>query len=351
MFYYFQKFQYFTINYIENVYLQNQNKHKLLSHFNSERILGYLLGLIANSFQRSLQIQTAEVQCQDILKTRILNGGLQVLQPSNPYDEEKGEARSTASTAGSTPTEPQAHNLNQLDGLEGRNAMLTLQQRADGFINALAEGRFGENLVSSWLQILEYFYKDNNLICMQEFPMEHPVQELERLLTAVLIRHQGFGALVILYIERFISDSQQNSGSGIVRQSLPKEIVDIIRLIYNTKWKIIRARQQLNRSYKEVCAPMLERLRFLLYEVRPAISLEQIGLKKLFILHTLPRFKRLVKRIIAEMRIAKKQLACVKPEDILNVTIQSQNASLRRFHSQVCISFTLFVFDHLIDIL
>lgn len=308
--------------------------------------MGYLFGLIANTLQRSIEIQTAEVQCQGILNTRILNGGLQVLQPSNPYDEEKGEARSTTSTAGSTPTEPQVHNLKQSVAPEGRNVILTLQQRADGFINSLAEGRFNENLVSLWLVVLQQFYKDNNLIWLQEFPVDHPVQELERLLTAVLIRHQGFGSLLVDVIERISSrilvtetlnnsECVQQNTSNIVKQLLPKEIGEIIRLIYNTKWKIIRARQQLNRSYKEVCAPMLERLRFLLYEVRPAISLEQFGLKKLFILHTLPRFKRVVKRIISEMRIAKKQLACVKPEDILNVTIQSQSSSLRRFHSQV----------------
>lgn len=32
-----------------------------------------------------------------------------MLQPSNPFDEEKGEARSSTSTAGSTPTEASGH--------------------------------------------------------------------------------------------------------------------------------------------------------------------------------------------------------------------------------------------------
>lgn len=93
-------------------------------------------------------------------------------------------------------------------------------------------------------------------------------------------------------------------------------------------------RQQLNRSYKEVCAPMIDKCRFLLYEIRPAISQEQHGLANLHILHKMPRFRALVHRIIAEMRLAKKQLACAKPEDILNVTIQSQFSSISKIQSQ-----------------
>lgn len=93
-------------------------------------------------------------------------------------------------------------------------------------------------------------------------------------------------------------------------------------------------RQQLNRSYKEVCAPMIDKCRFLLYEVRPAISLELSGFKRLKILHKEPRLKTLVRQIISEMRINKKRLACAKPEDILNVTIQSQNTAIRKQQSQ-----------------
>lgn len=65
---------------------------------------------------------------------------------------------------------------------------------------------------------------------------------------------------------------------------------------------------------------MLERCRFLLYEVRPAISVEQNGLKHLNILYKSPRFKTYVQRIINEMRNKKN----CKPDDILNVSIQSQ---------------------------
>lgn len=82
-----------------------------LAHLNSERALGYLLGLRAMLLQRGLPLQPDELQCRSWLRSPMLSGGLQVLQPSNPFDEEKGEARSSASTAGSTPTETSMHGL------------------------------------------------------------------------------------------------------------------------------------------------------------------------------------------------------------------------------------------------
>ena len=46
-------------------------------------------------------LQPEETQCKNLLNSVIFSGGLQVLQPANPFDEEKGEARSS----GSTPTD------------------------------------------------------------------------------------------------------------------------------------------------------------------------------------------------------------------------------------------------------
>lgn len=81
----------------------------MLTHLNSERTLAYLLGLRAGLLQKGPVLQPAEIQCKNLLKSPVLSGGLQVLQPTNPFDEEKGEARSSASTAGSTPTETSNH--------------------------------------------------------------------------------------------------------------------------------------------------------------------------------------------------------------------------------------------------
>lgn len=85
---------------------QEAQRHTVsLTHFNSERTLAYLLSLRANILQRGTALQPAEIECKKLLKSSILCGGLQVLQPTNPFDEEKGEARSSGSTAGSTPTD------------------------------------------------------------------------------------------------------------------------------------------------------------------------------------------------------------------------------------------------------
>lgn len=195
-----------------------------------------------------------------------------------------------------------------------------ITHRIDSLLNGLGEGRLTDPLVVTWITIAERFCKENNLIWHQDFPPEHPISELERLLTAIFIRHQSLGALVLAVVDRELSN-----GSG--GEKLPQPVADVIKLVHQTKWTLIKTRQQLNRSYKEVCAPMLDKCRFLLYEVRPAISSEQCALNRLKILHRTPRFKACVRRIISEMRTTKKLLECAKPEDILNVTIQSQYSS------------------------
>lgn len=98
------------------------------------------------------------------------------------------------------------------------------------------------------------------------------------------------------------------------------------------KWNLIKIRQQLNRSYKEVCTPILEKCRFLLYEVRPAISQEQTGLKKLFKHYKEPRFRTVVRGIIEKSR----SLSCApemeseKIDELLNASIQSTHNSLSK---------------------
>lgn len=190
----------------------------------------------------------------------------------------------------------------------------------DTLLNGLGEGRLTDPLVATWIAIAERFCKENNLIWHQDFPPEHPISELERLLTAIFIRHQSLGALVLAVVDRELS-------SNSFCEKLPSPVADIIRLVHQTKWTLIKTRQQLNRSYKEVCAPMIDKCRFLLYEVRPAISMQQCAFNRLKILHRTPRFKAFVHKMIGEMRASKKLLECAKLEDILNVTIQSQTAS------------------------
>ncbi|XP_033150467.1 LOW QUALITY PROTEIN: probable E3 ubiquitin-protein ligase HERC2 [Drosophila busckii] len=313
---------------------QAQNEEKLntpaatrLTHFSSECTLSQLLGMVANLMCSGLALQPAEQQCP-LQKSLLLSGGLLLLQPNNPFDEEKGEARSSHSTAGNTPNAEHA----QLPSLpQRRRHGEQLQCRIDGFINNLAETRLGEPLVSAWLALSERYCKAHNLMWHQEFALEHPVQELDRLLTAVIIRHQYMGALVLQALEQ--------SPELCELQALPNPLTEIIRLVHQTKWSVVRRRQQMNRSYKEVCAPICERLRFLLYEVRPARGLQQLALRRLPILHKLPRFRLLVRRLLQELRLAKQQPVVVlaKPEDLLNVSIQQQQQQQQQQQSELLI--------------
>jgi E3 ubiquitin-protein ligase HERC2 len=49
-------------------------------------------------------------------------------------------------------------------------------------------------------------------------------------------------------------------GSGAPLK-LPKQLMDIIKTVHQTKWNLIKTRQEMNRSYKEVCAPVLDKCR------------------------------------------------------------------------------------------
>ena len=60
----------------------------------AERTLGTLLGLHAAEQVRSTPLAAEEVECGDWLQADFFCGGLQVLQPHNSFDEEKGETRS-----------------------------------------------------------------------------------------------------------------------------------------------------------------------------------------------------------------------------------------------------------------
>lgn len=66
----------------------------------TERTLAYLLGLHAYWLTEGTPLLDPEEETKQWLKAEFLRGGLQILQPPNPYEEEKGEVRSATSTAG-----------------------------------------------------------------------------------------------------------------------------------------------------------------------------------------------------------------------------------------------------------
>lgn len=78
---------------------------------------------------------------------------LQIEQPPSPFEEEKGDSRSTNSTADNTPTEPKV-NMSQ----KFLKHFQTPFDRINSFINALAESRLS---VSSFTF---HYYFFNNLV-------------------------------------------------------------------------------------------------------------------------------------------------------------------------------------------
>ena len=60
--------------------------------------------------------------------------------------------------------------------------------------------------------------------------------------------------------------------------------------------------QEQGRSYKEVCAPVIERLRFLFNELRPAVCSDLSIMSTFKLLGSLPRWRRIAQKIIRERR-------------------------------------------------
>ena len=65
---------------------------------------------------------------------------------------------------------------------------------------------------------------------------------------------------------------------------------------------LFQTHQEQGRSYKEVCAPVIERLRFLFNELRPAVSNDLSIVSKLKLLSSQPRWRRITQKLIRDRR-------------------------------------------------
>ena len=65
----------------------------------AERTLSLLLGLHAARLAHSTPLSQEELECSEWLESDFFRGGLQLLTPRNPFEEEKGESRSSSITA------------------------------------------------------------------------------------------------------------------------------------------------------------------------------------------------------------------------------------------------------------
>ncbi|KAH9645818.1 hypothetical protein HF086_012545 [Spodoptera exigua] len=195
---------------------------------------------------RSLPVQQAERDAAPYAAAVFLRGGLQVPQLTNPFDEEKAEARSGSSTGGNSPAgdAPIPTRTSRPPRPPPRANVAQSPARAEALLFALAEPKLHDPLA-----LHLWWACERREGCAPHFPPEHPLEELRRALLAALLYH-----------------------AGLKEHALATAMAEIVKAVQQSKWTLMRTRQQLSRGYKEVCAAPLERARFLLHEVRAAMS-------------------------------------------------------------------------------
>ncbi|KAL0895990.1 hypothetical protein ABMA27_011981 [Loxostege sticticalis] len=203
----------------------------------------------------SLPVQPAEQDAAPYAAAVFLRGGLQVSQLTNPFEEEKAEARSGSSTGGNSPASDAPPSRSRPPP---RVNVASSPARAEALLFALAEPKLHDPLA-----LHLWWACERREGCAPHFPPEHPLEELRRALLAALLYHAGLK-------EHALATATAEMEKGEVK--LSPAMSEIVKAVQQSKWTLMRTRQQLSRGYKEVCAAPLERARFLLHEVRAAMS-------------------------------------------------------------------------------
>nr|XP_022328228.1 E3 ubiquitin-protein ligase HERC2-like isoform X2 [Crassostrea virginica] len=264
----------------------------------TQRTLGVLLGLQAAYQARGTRRSPEEEEYHEWLKSEFFAGGLQVLQPKNQFEEEKGESRGSASggtTPGATPTSEVKHmpGLSEKEKLFDRQASQADTSRP--FLASLAEGRVQDPAVKIFLTIMEKYLKHHHLFSL-EFPLDHPLEEVSRILLAVLLKHHDLGHAALAIVEQ----------GEHPKHSVPRSISELFKVVSTTKRSLIQVHQEQGRSYKEVCAPVIERCRFLFNELRPAIGNEVNAVSRSCLLKSIPRWKQVSIKMMEDKRRSKR---------------------------------------------
>ncbi|KAK2509156.1 hypothetical protein MC885_004362 [Smutsia gigantea] len=251
----------------------------------TERNLGLLLGLHASYLAMSTPLSPVEVECAKWLQSSIFSGGLQTSQIHYSYNEEKDEDH--CSSPGGTPAS---------------KARLCSHRRALGdhsqaFLQAIADNNIQDHNVKDFLCQIERYCRQCHLTTPITFPPEHPVEEVGRLLLCCLLKHEDLGHVALSLVHAGTLGIEQ-----VKHRTLPKSVVDVCRVVYQAKCSLIKTHQEQGRSYKEVCAPVIERLRFLFNELRPAVCNDLSIMSKFKLLSSLPRWRRIAQKIIRERR-------------------------------------------------
>ncbi|XP_022531523.2 E3 ubiquitin-protein ligase HERC2 isoform X2 [Astyanax mexicanus] len=251
----------------------------------TERNLGLLLGLHASFLAMSTPLSRIEIECAKWLQSSIFCGGLQTSQIHYNYNEEKDEDH-CSSPGTTTPDKAKLY-----------SRRITLSDHAQPFLQAIADNTTQDHTVKDFLCQIERCCKQYHLITPITFPPEHPVEEVGRLLLCCLLKHQDLGHVALSLVNQCALAVDQGK-----QRSLPKSVIDVCRMVYQAKCSLIKTHQEQGRSYKEVCAPVIERLRFLFNELRPAVSNYLSIVCKLKLLSSQPRWKMITRKLIRECR-------------------------------------------------
>ncbi|KAF4799999.1 E3 ubiquitin-protein ligase HERC2 [Turdus rufiventris] len=251
----------------------------------TERNLGLLLGLHASYLAMSTPLSPLEIECAKWLKSSIFSGGLQTSQIHYSYNEEKDEDH-CSSPGNTTPNKSKLYTYR-----------LTLSDHSQPFLQAIADNNIQDHTVKDFLCQIERYCKQCHLTTPITFPPEHPVEEVGRLLLCCLLKHEDLGHVALSLVHPGTLGVDQ-----VKHKTLPKSVVDVCRVVYQAKCSLIKTHQEQGRSYKEVCAPVIERLRFLFNELRPAVCNDLSIMSKFKLLSSLPRWRRVAQKIIREKR-------------------------------------------------
>ncbi|KAK6487232.1 E3 ubiquitin-protein ligase HERC2 isoform X2 [Huso huso] len=251
----------------------------------TERNLALLLGLHASYLAMSTPLSAMEIECAKWLQSSIFSGGLQTSQIHYNYNEEKDEDH-CSSLGSTTPDKSKLY-----------SRRLTLSDHSQPFLQAIADNNIQDHTVKDFLCQIERCCKQYHLITPIIFPLEHPVEEVGRLLLCCLLKHQDLGPVALSLINQSALGVEQGK-----QRTLPKSVTNVCRMVYQAKCSLIKTHQEQGRSYKEVCAPVIERLRFLFNELRPAVSNHLSIMSKLKLLSSLPRWKRITQKLIRDRR-------------------------------------------------
>uniref|UniRef100_A0A3B3QN49 E3 ubiquitin-protein ligase HERC2 n=1 Tax=Paramormyrops kingsleyae TaxID=1676925 RepID=A0A3B3QN49_9TELE len=249
----------------------------------TERNLGLLLGLHASYLAMSTPLSPMEIECA-WLQSSIFSGGLQTSQIHYNYNEEKDEDH-CSSPGTTTPDKTRLY-----------SRRLTLSDHSQPFLQAIADNNLQDHTVKDFLCQIERCCKQHHLITPIVFPPEHPVEEVGRLLLCCLLKHQDLHVALSLVNQCALGVDQGK------QKSFPKSVIDVCRMVYQAKCSLIKTHQEQGRSYKEVCAPVVERLRFLFNELRPAVSSDLSIVSKLKLLSSQPRWKTITRKLIRDRR-------------------------------------------------